>query len=725
LCVQLSPLWLMRAALCIHIFIVCALIFSDAIHVRHLKGHRQSQQNHQNTKHKSHSNTHRNSHSDSHIHSSRVHGDGDGDDGDDGMGTVLQQISDQEKTILEALNKLNSDSDPDYQNILLLEQKAKGEITELESLTKVNHILSENPKFQFDIGNAIKNSDSESESDDENESETSAPAADAVQQISHTVDTSGKTNTNQDKTDSSSSSSSSSGTEDEDEDEDNSGREKNPKDEEEKEEEDTDEAPVEEELERKEDQGIVTPENRAPVPSVETINDFEKDIGSGGETMNDADRDGMAIQAENTHTSSSLDTSAIERSSSTTRNKIKLKHKKEIKENKERNIKKDPPGLYPTTDHIPLQQIVHDAHLPMEKQQIVTSQQEQEQEEPPSQSQSIQVQQIQEVRDARGSDDINALTLKALEEEEKRLNEQNKIHQLEAEGEGKDTLPEAINHIQAHFDQVISKINSLKPEDNLDESIEESKRLLDLYDKIKTSIHAQIDKYKEYSGENIKEDVNPSFVIAEPLSPEALKLAKMNNLHDYIVDDSKQPKPHDQTIEEIIAERDVEKKAADLLGKADVALGDLFTHDLGSPIEDLVGQEQEIAADTENPYGPFEAKIKYLPSGTPLPASPSSPPPSPNIPTEDTDGHIIPTTLDPESKQEVRITYVKTLPTKDDGMKLNGNLALGPQAVEADVAPFQTKPSKPPPAPLTVPEGLLRPIVVTHDIIYPPALKYK
>jgi len=374
--------------------------------------------------------------------------------------------------------------------------------------------------------------------------------------------------------------------------------------------------------------------------------------------------------------------------------------------------KKDPPGLFPNTDHVPLQQIVSAAHVPMLPQQVVSGQQSQE--SPASQEEATPE---SSPRDIRGSDEVNQLTLKSLEQEEQRLAEQNKIHQLEADGEGKDTLPQAIDHIQSHFDQVISKIDNLKPEDNLDESIAESERLLGLYDKIKTSIHAQIDKYKEYSGENIKDDVNPSFILADPLSPEAHRLAKMNDLHDYLVEDPNQPKPHDQTIEEIIAERDVETKAASLLNKADNSLGDLFTHDLGSPVDDLVGQEQEIATDAESPYGAFEAKIKFVNGNKESSSSPVA-----------EDGvHIIPTTLEPESKQEVKISYVKRLPTKEeDAMKLNNGLSLSPQAVEADVV--SQEPSGPPPAeppaPIVVPEGLLRPIVVPHALLHP-TLQYK
>jgi len=274
-----------------------------------------------------------------------------------------------------------------------------------------------------------------------------------------------------------------------------------------------------------------------------------------------------------------------------------------------------------------------------------------------------------------------------------------------------------------------------KPEDNLDESIAESTRLLGLYDKIKENLKAQINKYKDFSGENIKEAVNPSFVLADPLSPEAHRLAKMNDLPAYIVDDfPTKEKVHDQTIDEIISERDVDKQAAALLTKADNSLGDLFTHDLGSPAEDLVGQEQEIENDVQSPYGPFEASIKYVST---LPTTTTAPPSQPQAasvaPSED-GVHIIPTTTEPESKQEVKITYVKNLQAKDEdsSMKLNGNLALGQSAVEADVtsqettrAPLAGEITAAPPAPLPdAPEGLLRPIIVAHDLLHP-TLQYK
>jgi hypothetical protein len=341
-----------------------------------------------------------------------------------------------------------------------------------------------------------------------------------------------------------------------------------------------------------------------------------------------------------------------------------------------------------------------------------------------------------EDRRVRGSGDINSYTLESLAKEQERLAGQNRVHQLELEGEGSDTLPEAINHIQSHFDKVISKIHNMKADDNLDESIAESQRLLKLYDKIKTNLHSQIDKYKEYSGENIKPDLNPSFVLASPLSPEAHALAGITDVHDVMLDDEERPRVHDQTIDEIISERDVDKNAAALLTKADGALGDLFTRDLGSPVDDLLRQEKEIADDAENPYGVWEAKIKFVPTlgqssvvTPPLPDDTASAP-APALPSPD-GVTIIPTTLDPATQGEVKITYVHNLPTAGGGMTLKSNLNLGRQGtVEADVVgeqsshlqQFVSEPvprDLPAPAPLTVPDGLLRPIIVPHEILHP------
>jgi len=96
---------------------------------------------------------------------------------------------------------------------------------------------------------------------------------------------------------------------------------------------------------------------------------------------------------------------------------------------------------------------------------------------------------------------------------------------------------------------------------------------------------------------------------------------------------------------------------------------------------------------------------------------------------------IIPTTLDPHTKsQEVKITYVHALPTAGGSMTLKSSLPTGLGTVEADVVgersphltqfesePVPRDPPQPasPPEPLIVPDGLLRPIIVPHEILHP------